>query len=134
MWETLCSPLGQIGLRSSQQRSSVKKLFINMSGKLPEETCVGVSLLIKLQAWVSHRDENLFMISVLGDFNVTSNNWCKDDTTSHKASMNHAAMSNYGLHKLIQELRHILNSYFSCIDSESVVHSSLHTKCYHQPS
>ena len=77
-----------------------------MSEKLPEETCVGVSLLIKLQAWVSHRNENLFMISVLGDFNVTSNNWCKDDTTSHKSSMNHAATSNYGLHKLIQELRH----------------------------
>ena len=29
-------------------------------------------------------EENPFVISVLGDFHTKSNNWCKDDTTSHE--------------------------------------------------
>ena len=32
-------------------------------------------------------EDNLFMISVLGDFNAKSNNWCKNDITSHEGSM-----------------------------------------------
>ena len=38
------------------------------------------------------------MISVLGDFNAVSNNWCKNDITSHEGSTIDAATSNYGLH------------------------------------
>ena len=82
------------------------------------------------------------MISVLGDFNAKSNNWCKNDITSHEGSMIDAVTSNYGLHQLIQEPTHILNSSSSCIDliftsqpnlvMESGVHSSLHPNCHHQ--
>ena len=32
-------------------------------------------------------EDNPFMISVLGDFNAKSNNWCKNDITSHEGSM-----------------------------------------------
>ena len=82
------------------------------------------------------------MISVLGDFNAKSNNWCKNDITSHEGSMIDAVTSNYGLHQLIQEPTHILNSSSSCIDliftsqpnlvMELRVHSSLHLTCRHQ--
>ena len=82
------------------------------------------------------------MISVLGDFNAKSNNWCKNDITSHEGSMIDAVTSNYGLHQLIQEPTHILNSSSSCIDLiftsqpnlviESGVYSSLHPSCHHK--
>ena len=82
------------------------------------------------------------MISVLGDFNAKSDNWCKNDITSHEGSMIDAVTSNYGLHQLIQEPTHILNSSSSCIDLtftsqpnlvvESGVHSSPHPNCNHQ--
>ena len=86
--------------------------------------------------------DNPFMISVLAGFNAKSNNWCKNDTTSHEDSMFDAVTSNYGLHQLNQEPTHILNSSFSCNDLiftcqpnlvlESGNHSSLHQNCYHQ--
>ena len=51
------------------------------------------------------------MISVFSDFNASSNNWCKNDATSHKGSIIDAVTSNYGrLQQLIQEPTHILNS------------------------
>ena len=56
------------------------------------------------------------MISVLGDFNAKSNNWCKNDITAHEGSMIDAVTSNYGLHQLTQEPTQILNSSPSCID------------------
>ena len=46
-------------------------------------------------------EENPFRTSVLGDFNVKSNNWCKNDTTFHEGFMIDAVTSNYGLHQLI---------------------------------
>ena len=86
-------------------------------------------------------EDNPFMISILGDFNAKSNNWCKNDTTSHEGSMIDAVTSNYGLHQLIQEPTHILNLSSSCIEliftfqpnlvMESGVHSSLHPNCHH---
>ena len=82
------------------------------------------------------------MISVLGDFNAKSNNWCKNDITSYEGSMIDAVTSNYGLHQLIQEPTHTLNLSSSCIDliftsqpnlvMESGIHSSLHPNCHHQ--
>ena len=74
-------------------------------------------------------EENPFMISALGDFNAKSNNWCKNNTTSHEGSMTDAVTSNYRLHKLIQEPTRILNSSFSCVD---LVHLSLHPNCHHR--
>ena len=43
-------------------------------------------------------EENPFMISVSGDVNAKSNNWCKNDATFHEGSMIDAVTSNYGLH------------------------------------
>ena len=87
-------------------------------------------------------EDNAFMISVLGDFNANSNNWCKNDINSNEGSRTDAVTSNCGLHQLIQEPTHILNSSSSCIDliftsqpnlvKESGVHSSLHPNCYPQ--
>ena len=54
-------------------------------------------------------EENSFMISVSGDFNAKSNIWCKNDTFSQEGSMIDAVMSNYELHQLTQEPRHIIN-------------------------
>ena len=81
------------------------------------------------------------MISVLGDFKARSNNWCKNDITSHDSAIIGAVTSNYGLHQLIQEPTHILNPFSSCIDlifmsqpnlvMESGVYSSLHPNCHH---
>ena len=61
-------------------------------------------------------EENPFMISVLGDSNAKSSNWCKIDTTSHEGPMIDAVTSNYGLHQLIQEQTHIRNFPSPCID------------------
>ena len=82
------------------------------------------------------------MTSVLGDFNAKSHNWCKNDITSHEAFMTDVVMSNYGLHQLIQEPTHVLNSSSSYIDlvftfrtnlvMESGVHLSLHPNCHHR--
>ena len=54
-------------------------------------------------------DDNPLMISISGDFNAKSNDWCKNDTTSHEGSMIDAVTSNYELHQLIQEPTHTLN-------------------------
>ena len=85
-------------------------------------------------------EDNLFIISVLGDFKTKSNNCCKNDITSHEGSMIDAVTSSYGLHQLIYEPAHILNWSSSCIDliftsqanfvMESGVYSSLHPSCH----
>ena len=87
-------------------------------------------------------EDNRFIISVLGDFNAKSTNWCKNDITSHEGFMIDAVTSNYGLQQLIHEPTHIFNSSSSCINfiftsqpnlvMESGVHSSLHPNCHHQ--
>ena len=61
-------------------------------------------------------EDNPFMISVLGDFNAKSNNWCKNDITPHEGSMIDAVTSNYRLHQLIQEPTHMLYLSSSCIN------------------
>ena len=65
------------------------------------------------------------MISVLGGFNAKSSNCCKNDINSHESSMIDAATSNYGLHPLIQEPTHIINSSSSCIDLTFTSHPNL---------
>ena len=85
---------------------------------------------------------NPFMTIVLGEFNATSNNWCKSDITSLEGSKIDTIANSYGLNQLIQETTHILNSSSSCIDliftsqpdlvMESGIHSSLHSNCHHQ--
>ena len=55
-------------------------------------------------------------MSALSDFNSKSNNWCKNDITSHEGSMIDVVTSNYGLYQLIEEPTHILNLSSSYID------------------
>ena len=85
--------------------------------------------------------KKIHLWSVLGDFHTKSNSWHNNDSTSHEGSMIDTVMSNYGLHQLIQEATHILNSSSSCIDPiftsqpdlvmESGVNSSLLPNCPH---
>ena len=98
--------------------------------------------MLQIQTLDKIYEDNPFMISVLGDFNAKSHNSCKNDITFHEGSMIDAATSNYGLHKLIQEPTHVLNSSSSCIDliftsqpnlvMELVVNSSQNPNCHHQ--
>ena len=63
-----------------------------------------------------HLKNNPFMTSVLGDFYVKSDSWCKNYTTSLDGSMIAAVTSNRELYKLIQEPNHTSESLSSCID------------------
>ena len=85
---------------------------------------------------------NPFLVVLLGDFNTKSSNWCKNDiiTTEGKAIEN--ISSQFGLHQMINEPTHILESSSSCIDliftsqpnliTESGVYLSLHPNSHHQ--
>ena len=79
------------------------------------------------------------MTFVLGDFNPKSNNWCKNDTTSHEGSMIDAVTSNFRLRQLIQEPTHTNSCTIDLVFTsqpnlviESGVHLSLHPNCHHQ--
>ena len=54
--------------------------------------------------------EDPFLISILGDFNARTSNWCKNGT-SHEGCTTDAVTSNSGLYQLIQEPTLILNSF-----------------------
>ena len=56
------------------------------------------------------------MAYVLGDFNTKSKSWYKIDTNSLEIFMTDAVTSNYGLLQLIQEITHILDLPYSCVD------------------
>ena len=85
---------------------------------------------------------NPFLVVLLGNFNAKSGNWCKNDiaTTECKAIEN--ISSKFGLHEIINEPTHILESPSLCIDlifisqpnliTESGVHPSLHPNSHHQ--
>ena len=85
---------------------------------------------------------NPFLVVAIGDFNAkSSNRFCQD-----KANFEGVAIVNLtsllGLHQVIKEPTHILDTSFSCIDLiftslpnliiESGVHSSLHSNCHYQ--
>ena len=85
---------------------------------------------------------NPFLVVLLGNFNAKSGNWCKNDiaTTECKAIEN--ISSQFGLHEIINEPTHILESSSLCINlifisqpnliTESGVHPSLHPNSHHQ--
>ena len=60
-------------------------------------------------------ENSLFMTVNLGDFNATSNNWCKANIASLEDSKIDTITSSYGLNQLIQEPTHKLNSSSSCV-------------------
>ena len=86
--------------------------------------------------------KNPFLTVALGDSNAKSQTWCKNDKTSYKGSKLDILTCSHGLHQLINEPTHLVDSSSSCIDliftfqpnfvMESGVQSSLHPNCHHQ--
>ena len=85
---------------------------------------------------------NPFLVVVIGDFNVKSNNWYSRDKSSLEDDTVDNKTKQYGLYQVIRETTHILDNTSSCIDliftyqpnliTESGVHPSLHPNCHHQ--
>ena len=85
---------------------------------------------------------NPFLVVVLGDFNAKSCNWCINDKTNSEGAKIDTLTSQNGLHQIIKEPTHILDTSSSCIDliftsqpklaMDSGVHFSLHVNCHHQ--
>ena len=79
---------------------------------------------------------------VLGDFNVQSNLWYKNDKATNEGLKIDSFISHFGLHQLMNEPTHLTRNTSSYIDliftsqpnlvMESGIHSSLHENCHHQ--
>ena len=77
-----------------------------------------------------------FLVVLLGDFNAKSGNWYKNNITTTEDKAIENISSQFGLHQMIDEAIHILESSSSCINliftsqpnllTESGVHPSLH--------
>ena len=86
--------------------------------------------------------KNPFLVVLLGDFNAKSSNWCKNDITTTEGKAIENISSQFGLHQMINEPTHILESSSLCNDltltsqpnliTESGVHPSLHPNSHHQ--
>ena len=87
--------------------------------------------------------KNPFLIVVLGDFNAKLSQWLdKDSSTSEGISIENMTLQ-FGFHKMINELTHILENSSSCIDLvftlqpnlsvEPGAQPSLHPNCPHPP-
>ena len=85
---------------------------------------------------------NLFLTTVIGDFNAKSKNWSEGDRSTIEGNKIFFLTSQFGLSQIIKEPIHTLENSFSCIDLifttqldmvlESGVHHSLHQNCHHQ--
>ena len=60
--------------------------------------------------------QNPNFILVIGDFNVRSSSWSKNDLTTIEGNQVNSITSSYDLNQLICEPTHILPSSSSCID------------------
>ena len=90
----------------------------------------------------SAMQNNPFLVVLLGDFNVKSSNWYKNDITTSEGKAIENITSQFALHQEIDETTHILESSFSCIDliftsqqnliTESGVHPSIRPNSHHQ--
>ena len=79
---------------------------------------------------------------LLGNCDAKSSTWCKNDITTTEGKAVENISSQFGLHQVINEATHILESPFSCIDliftsqlnliTESVFHPSLHPNSHYQ--
>ena len=88
------------------------------------------------------RQNNPFLVVVIGDFNVKSNNWYCRDKSSLEGDRVDNITKQYELHQVIREPTHILDNTSSCIDliftsqpnliTESGVHPSFQPNCHHQ--
>ena len=87
-------------------------------------------------------NSNLFLTTVIGDFNAISKNWSESDRSAIEGSKIEFLTSQFGLCQIIKEPTHILQNSSSCTDLiyttqsnmvlESGVHHSLHQNCHHQ--
>ena len=78
----------------------------------------------------------------IGDFNAKLSNWFCQDKTNFEGDTIENLTSLFGLHEVIKEPTHILDTSSSCIDQiftsqpnliiDSGVYSSLHSNCHHQ--
>ena len=59
---------------------------------------------------------NPFLTIVVGDFNVKSNLWCKNDKTPYEGSKIEGITFQFGLQQLINEPAHHTRNLSSCID------------------
>ena len=77
---------------------------------------------------------NPFLVVPIGDFNAKSSNWCKNDTTTSEGKATENISSQFGLHQVINEPTHILESSSSCIDLIFTLQPNLITKPGVHPS
>ena len=87
-------------------------------------------------------NHNSFLVVVLGDFNVKSENLNEHDKTSHEGAKIDTLTSQFGLQQIVKEPTHILAESSSCVDlifrshqnlvMESGVHPSLDPSYHHQ--
>ena len=100
----------------------------------------------KFEVFVKHLEltleliftNNLYLTVVIGDFNVKSHNWYKDDKTIASGTKLEIMASRYGPTQIINEPTHTLEDVSSCVDLiftsqpnlvlDSGVHSLLHPK------
>ena len=78
---------------------------------------------------------------ILGDFNVTSNNWWQGDTQTSEGSRIDYLTTSYGFQQLISEPTDVLKNSSSYIDliftdkpyliTDTGIHPSLHPNCHH---
>ena len=61
-------------------------------------------------------NHNPFLIVVLGDFNVKSENWYKHDKASYEGAKIDALTTQFRLQQIIKKPTHILAESSSCID------------------
>ena len=87
-------------------------------------------------------NSNLFLTTVIGDFNAKSNKRSEGDRSTIKGSKIDFLNSQFQVSQIIKEPTHISENSFSCIDLifttqpsmvlEFQVHHPLHQNCYHQ--
>ena len=79
---------------------------------------------------------------MIGDCKGKSSNWSSNDTTTVEGAQLDYLTSLYGMKQVITAPTHVLENSSSCIDlifsnqpnfiTDSGVHPTLHSKCYHQ--
>ena len=85
---------------------------------------------------------NLFVIVIIGDFNVKSKDCCWNNKTNFECSILDFLTSQFCLSQRIKEPTHIIKSWKSCINLiftcqpnwviDSAVQDSLHSNCHQQ--
>ena len=65
--------------------------------------------------------KNPFLVVATGDFNAKSSNWFCQDKTNFEVDAIENLTTQFGLHQVIKEPTHILDTSSSCIDIQIVI-------------